>query len=195
MATRYKYHPGTTEESPILIPIADNRVEMGNTIQFCRRVRVGAPLLVPATECHQEIGTNGRAVTPLQTVARIAVAIRNAAKDRDLTLIPMVAVGGMAGADLAGQLLLLHPSLLSACVLMRPTTPTLHKGEQTLSGINVLLGRTFREETVGSTGWQVCDALTKAGADVICERVPLGSALGVRETAMARVFIAALFGS
>ena len=189
---KYKFWTGATTDSPILFPIADNDAEMRSTARFCRRVRAGAPMRVPAIDrpLHK-----GRPATALETVDHLAKVLTSARRDRDLSLVPIVGVGAKAGAALAAQLLLLHPSLMSACVLMRPTSPALHGEPQTLSGLAVLLGRASREEAAGTIGWEVLQALKKAGADVICERVPLRNALGLREAAMTRVFVSALFGS
>ena len=124
----------------------------------------------------------------------LAALIAMAVKTHGLSLIPIVAVGHAEGADLAAQLALKHGSLLGSCILLSPTTFAMPVPAGTLDGMHVLLVRTASEKTPGSVGRQICNVFEKAGAAVICERIPRRRSLGPRETVIARVFVAALFG-
>jgi hypothetical protein len=64
-----------------------------------------------------------------------------------------------------------------------------------LEQLPVLLGRLSTQEATATAGWQLQRLLLAAGAQVICERVACRRSPGGRETALARVFIASLFGN
>ena len=127
-------------------------------------------------------------------LVRIAGLLKRTITRHGLDLIPVVAVGNGGGADLALRFLLRHEALLSACILLRPARPCPQTRER-LSGFPVLLGRTPREEAVGAVGWQVREVLHRGGAEVVCERVASRRIAGGRDDAIARVFLATLYGA
>ncbi len=180
----YPFRKGSRRESPILLPLGKTCKDVRAMARFCRSICPGSPLLVPNITRLGEGGT---------LADRVAEFVASTVRARSLSLVPIIAVGHADGANLAAELALSHGSLLAACILLQPDARfrTLHPGM--LDGAHVLLGRLAGEEAVGAAGWHLYRALTDSGAEVICGRVLRHRRPGVREAAMARDFIAALF--
>ena len=66
---------------------------------------------------------------------------------------------------------------------------------QSLDGIPVLLARQACDDVAGSAGFRLAERLADAGADVISERVLARRMPDSRDAALARIFVATLFGS
>ncbi len=126
---------------------------------------------------------------------RVAALLTTATRIHGLTLLPVIAVGQGAGADLAAQLAVSHSSQLSACVLLRPRTAVTGAIAASAAGLHALLLLPREQDAAGMAGRQIQDALAMAGASVVCERARKREAFDLRDAAVARVFIAALFGA
>lgn len=125
---------------------------------------------------------------------RLATFIRNALPIYGLTLVPAVVVGHAEGADLAVRLTQQCGALLAAAVVLRPTVDAPELASGSLVGLSVLLVRSADEEAIGTAGWQVRNALLRAGAQVICERGTRRGMAGGKDMTIVRVFLATLWG-
>jgi len=189
MAT-FQFRAGTIANSPVLLPLPDRRATLRSLLRFCRRACPGVPILIPRIEKLR----SGAPIDNEKIADRIALLISEAVKAHGLSMIPIIVVGHADGADLAAQLALRHGSLLAACVLLLPATAANNVPLATLRGLHILvIVSAFNEGSV-SVGQQISDVLQELGAALICERVPPRRSLGPCETAIVRVFIAALFG-
>ena len=165
-------------------------------IDFCQRICPGAPLLVADLErVHTHTGASAKPSQAVMVVDRLADIIVAAVLAHDLSLIPIIAVGIAKGADLAACLGLAHGSLLGACILLRPSALTLSFRPGALDGVHVLLVGEPASEKAGTLGGNLYTVLVQSGAQVISERIPGDAGLGSRESAIAHVFVAALFAS
>jgi predicted esterase len=194
-ASLYTFRRGTTADSPILLPLARENGDMRAMIRFCRAICPGAPMLIPDINRILERSWSEHLVSGGMLAHRLATLIDCAVQVHGLSLIPIIAVGHAEGADLGANLMLTHTSLLGAGILLRPGARITPAAPGALEGIHVLLARSAGEEAVGTAGRQVGDMMKKAGATVICERVLHHRTPGTRDAAIARVFIAALFGA
>jgi predicted esterase len=148
------------------------------------------PILIPKIE-----KLRSGATIDNDTIADcLSLLIVEAVKAHGLSMIPIIVVGHADGADLAARLAIRHGSLLAACILLLPATEASIVSLATLDGLHILVIVSGRKKGSVSVGQQISDALEELGAAVICERVPPRQSLGPCETAIARVFIAALFG-
>jgi len=147
-------------------------------MRFCHRACPGVPILIPGIEKLR----SGAPIDNEKIADRLALLISEAVKAHGLSMIPIILVGHADGADLAAQLALRHGSLVAACILLLP------------DGLHILIIVSKCKEGSVAVGQQISDVLQELGAAVICERVPRRRSLGPFETAIARVFIAALFG-
>jgi predicted esterase len=191
----YIFRQGTIANSPILLPLTGKDGGERVMISFCRRIRHGASLLIPnltlLTEQARSEGSRLR-----NTLAdRLAALIRGAVHAEGLSLIPIIVVGHAEGADLGAHLMLRHGSLVDACILLHPVAEINALKPCALDGIYVLLAHSGSKHAVGTVGRQVGDVISKAGAEVVRERVPAHRFPGVRDAAIARVFITVLFGA
>jgi predicted esterase len=191
----YRFEIGTERDAPILLPLPGGDCDLSSMMRFCREIRPGSPLLVTQLAYLNGMNGNGSATSMNRMADRLAAIIVAATRSHDLALIPIIVVGNAEGADLAACLALSYGSLLGACILLRPTVAASAVGGGTLSGLHVLLVLRPPETVQGSAGRGLCDALQKAGAEVICEQTPDADSLGPREAALAHVFAATLFGT
>ncbi len=191
----YRFTPGSVADSPILLPLPGENADMASMIDFCQRICPGAPLLIADLERVHAKTSAGATPSQDLKVERLANIIAGAVLAYDLSLIPIIAVGNAKGADLAACLGLAHGSLLAACILLRPTALARLVRPGALEGVHVLLVREATQEAPGTVGGDLHGVLAQAGADVIAERIPGDGSLGSRESAIAHVFVAALFAS
>ena len=163
---------------------------MRSLMRFCHRACPGVPILIPGIEKLR----SGAPIDNEKIADRLALLISEAVKAHGLSMIPIILVGHADGADLAAQLALRHGSLVAACILLLPATEASNVPLATLDGLHILIIVSKCKEGSVAVGQQISDVLQELGAAVICERVPRRRSLGPFETAIARVFIAALFG-
>ncbi|MBM9401127.1 hypothetical protein JUN65_05965 [Gluconacetobacter azotocaptans] len=191
----YDFYPGEMTDAPVLLPLPDANGNVSTMVQFCRRICPGASILVPRFDRLHA----GRVPTSDATADiladRAAALIVHAVSEHDLALVPIVSVGHRDGADLGMCLTLRHGTLLAASIMLSPTTYSAPAEHQTIKGLHVLLTLGTTEHDQGAVGWQTRNAMLEAGAEIICERIPRRRTLGPFETAISRVFIAALFGN
>jgi predicted esterase/catechol 2,3-dioxygenase-like lactoylglutathione lyase family enzyme len=103
----------------------------------------------------------------------------------------IVAVGYSNGANIAGSLLLLHPTVLAGAVLFRPMVPLEPDVVPDLTDVPVLLGSALRDELVSPEETERLSALLKGfGADVTVAWQPGGHALTEADLDTARTWIA-----
>ena len=188
----YLFHRGRSADLPLILPLVPDRVAMRRTVEFCRTICRGAPMLVP-NPAILAAPDDARRFTV--SADRVAALLTKATRVHGLTLVPIIAVGHGAGAEVAAQLALSHSSQLSACVLLRPRTATTGAIPGVATGLHVLLLLTRDQDVAGMAGRQIQDALTLAGASVVFERARKRETLDARDAGIARVFIAALFGA
>ena len=191
----HRFMRGAGIDAVLLLPLATASKETRHIVRFCRRISPGAPILLP----HIDPGPERPSLRPQEAdnvlLARIACLIERITVRHGLALVPVLALGHAAGADFAVQLTSRHDALVAACILLRPVRRAPLTAARTLRGVPVLLGRSAGEEAVGTVGWQVCNALRKAGAELVCERVLRRQFPGGRDDVIARVFLATLFKS
>ena len=80
--------------------------------------------------------------------AELAQFVADAAREYDLDVGGMVAVGFSNGANIAASLLLLHPNVLEAAVLFHPMVPLVPDAAPDLEGVHVLIAAGRRDPMV-----------------------------------------------
>jgi predicted esterase len=193
-AAPYIFRQGAIANSPILLPLMGKEDGERAMIRFCRQIRMGASILIPNLKLlTEQAGFEGN--RQRNTLAdRLAALIRGAVRVEGLSLIPIIVVGHAEGADLGAHLTLRHASLVDACILLHPVAKISAVKPCVLDGIHVLLAYSGSRHA-STVERQVGDVITQAGAEVVRERVPPHRFPGARDVAIARVFIAVLFGA
>ncbi|OAF16459.1 hypothetical protein AXW67_12340 [Bradyrhizobium neotropicale] len=110
----------------------------------------------------------------------------------ELTLVPMVVVGHVEGADAALALIACLADAISAAIIINPTR-AMRPPATNLGGMDVLLATPKGAGSADDTALQIEKCLVEAGARVICERVPRSRVVSKRDELMARIFLSALF--
>lgn len=190
----YDFRQGDMADAPVLLPLPDANGHIHTMMQFCQRICPGAPILAPRLDRLHAGGEPRPDATTDVRADHIAALIVRAVSDHGLALVPIVSVGHRDSADLGMCLTLRHGALLAASIMLSPSTHPAPAGHHVCDGLHVLLALPATEQEHGKVGWQIRNAMLKAGADVICETIPRRHILGPLEAAVARVFIAALFG-
>lgn len=102
----------------------------------------------------------------------------------------VTAAGFSNGANIAAALLLLHPGVLHAAVLLHPMVPLVPETLPNLTGTAVLIGAGRRDPIVSEEETERLAALLRqAGADVTLFRQPGGHALTQGEASAAALWL------
>ena len=103
----------------------------------------------------------------------------------------LVAAGYSNGANIAGSLILLHPGLLRAAVLLRAMVPFEPEVTPDLSGMAVFMASGRRDQMIPPDNSQrLADILGGAGADVDLRWRDTGHGLTYEEVAQAKEWLA-----
>jgi phospholipase/carboxylesterase len=103
----------------------------------------------------------------------------------------LVAAGYSNGANIAGSLILLHPGLLRAAVLLRAMVPFEPEVTPDLSGMAVFMASGRRDQIIPPDNSQrLADILGGAGADVDLRWRDTGHGLTYEEVAQAKEWLA-----
>ena len=103
----------------------------------------------------------------------------------------LVAAGYSNGANIAGSLILLHPGLLRAAVLLRAMVPFEPEVTPDLSGMPVFMASGRRDQMIPPDNSQrLADILSEAGADVDLRWRDTGHGLTYEEVAEAKEWLA-----
>jgi phospholipase/carboxylesterase/glyoxalase family protein len=103
----------------------------------------------------------------------------------------LVAAGYSNGANIAGSLILLHPGLLRAGVLLRAMVPFEPEVTPDLSGMPVFMASGRRDQMIPPDNSQrLADILSEAGADVDLRWRDTGHGLTYEEVAEAKEWLA-----
>jgi phospholipase/carboxylesterase len=103
----------------------------------------------------------------------------------------LIAAGYSNGANIAGSLLLLHPGLLRAAVLLRAMVPFEPEVTPDLSGMAVFMASGRRDQMIPPGNSQrLADILGGAGADVDLRWRDTGHGLTYEEVAQAKEWLA-----
>jgi predicted esterase len=121
----------------------------------------------------------------------LAEFVERAVSEYDLDPGCIFAVGFSNGANIAGSLLLLYPSLLAGAVLLRAMVPFEPEEMPDLSGIPVYLAAGRSDQMVPPENTErLAELLQKAGAEVELVWQPRGHDLGSDEIKAARDWLA-----
>lgn len=116
--------------------------------------------------------------------------VRAAAELHDLIGTQLVAVGFSNGANIAGSVLLLHPDLLRAAVLLRPMVPFEPDDEPDLTGVDVFIGAGRSDPLIDPASTQrLIQILEARGAGVEVLWNPGGHQLDPAEVPRARAWL------
>jgi len=120
----------------------------------------------------------------------LADFVEAAAREYGFDPSRLVAVGYSNGANIAGSLMLLHPGLLRAAVLLRAMVPFEPEEAPNLSGMPVFLaaGRTDQMISPQNTE-RLAEILDEAGADLDLRWRDTGHALTYEEVAEAKAWL------
>ncbi len=103
----------------------------------------------------------------------------------------LAAAGYSNGANIAASVLLLHPGLLRAAVLLRAMVPFELEVTPDLSGMPVFMASGRRDQIISPDNSQrLADILSEAGADVTLRWRDAGHGLTFEEVAEAKVWLA-----
>ena len=104
-----------------------------------------------------------------------------------------IALGFSNGAIMAAALLLMHPGLLSAAVLLRPLSPFSHDPPTRLPGTPIVIidGEKDRRRSPGD-GHRLAERLTRAGASVSHHLLPVGHSITALDKGIVRDWLARL---
>lgn len=120
----------------------------------------------------------------------LAEFMSGAAAEYKFDLKRVTAAGFSNGANIAGALLLLHPGILKAAVLLHPMVPLVPETLPDLAGTPVFIGAGRQDPlvAVAETEW-LAALLRSAGAEVSVSRQPGGHALTREEAAAAQSWL------
>ena len=106
---------------------------------------------------------------------------------------PPIAIGFSNGAIMAAALLLTHPGLLAAAVLLRPLSPFTHDLPHRLDNTPVLIidGDKDSRRSPGD-GLRLAERLVRAGAKVTHHVLPVGHAITDEDKRIARAWLQAI---
>ena len=97
----------------------------------------------------------------------LAGFIETTSEEYDFDLSKLVAVGYSNGANIAASLMLLHPGLLRAAILLRAVVPFEPEGKPDLSGMPVFLAAGRRDQMIPPQNTErLAEILREAGADL-----------------------------
>ena len=123
----------------------------------------------------------------------LAEFVAEAAAEYGFDPARVVAAGFSNGANIAGGLLLLHPGVLRAAVLLHPMVPLVPDTLPDLAGTPVFIGAGRQDPLVAEVETARLAALLRsAGAEVSVSWQPGGHALTREEAAAARSWLEAL---
>ncbi len=104
-----------------------------------------------------------------------------------------IALAFSNGAIMAAALLLMHPGVLSAAVLLRPLSPFLHDGGGRVPATPVIIidGAKDSRRAPGD-GERLAERLSRAGAVVSHHVLPVGHSVTAADEELARAWLAAI---
>jgi predicted esterase len=121
----------------------------------------------------------------------LAEFVEAAAEEYGFDKSRLVAAGYSNGANIAGSLILLHPGLLRAAVLIRAMVPIEPEVTPDLSGMPVFMASGSRDQMIPPDNSQrLADLLGEAGADVDLRWRNTGHGLTYEEVAEAKEWLA-----
>jgi len=119
--------------------------------------------------------------------AELAQFVADAATRYDFDAKNVIAIGYSNGANIAAALLLLHPHVLRAAVLLRAMTPLVPATTPDLKGVNILLASGERDSMVPRENIEnLAQILGEAGANVTHNWQSAGHELASEELQAAR---------
>lgn len=119
-----------------------------------------------------------------------------AASEHGFDSSEVVGVGFSNGANIAGSVLLQHPRLLRAAILLRPMVPFEPESSSALQGVPVFIGAGRTDMLVNPKEPEhLAEILEQGGADVQLSWVPGGHQLDPREIDAARAWLEDRLGS
>ena len=120
----------------------------------------------------------------------LAGFIEAAAEEYGLDLSRLVAAGYSNGANIAASLMLLHPGLLRAAILLRAMVPFEPEGKPDLSGMPVFLAAGRRDQMIPPQNTErLAEILREAGADLDLRWRNTGHPLTYEEVAEAKEWL------
>ncbi len=120
----------------------------------------------------------------------LAGFIEAAAEEYGLDLSRLVAAGYSNGANIAASLMLLHPGLLRAAILLRAMVPFEPEGKPDLSGMPVFLAAGRRDQMIPPQNTErLAEILREAGADLDLRWRNTGHPLTFEEVAEAKEWL------
>jgi phospholipase/carboxylesterase len=120
----------------------------------------------------------------------LAGFIEAAAEEHGLDLSRLVAAGYSNGANIAASLMLLHPGLLRAVILLRAMVPFEPEGTPDLSGMPVFLAAGRRDQMIPPQNTErLAEILREAGADLDLRWRNTGHPLTYEEVAEAKEWL------
>lgn len=129
----------------------------------------------------------------VRRAADLAAFVPAAARTYGFDPSSVVALGYSNGANIAAAMLLLHPGVLSAAILLRSMVPLVPAALPTLGGAPVLLSEGQLDPIVPrSNGEQLASMLRDAGAAVTLHWEPAGHGLTTEDVATARSWMATI---
>lgn len=120
----------------------------------------------------------------------LAGFVRGASEHHDLAGTQLVAVGFSNGANIAASVLLLHPDLLRAAVLLRPMVPFEPEDELDLTGVDVFIGAGRADPLIDPASTErLIHILEARGADLEVMWNPGGHQLDPEEVPRVRTWL------
>lgn len=120
----------------------------------------------------------------------LAKFVSDAAAEQGFDPARVTAAGFSNGANIAGTLLLLHPGVLRAAVLLHPMVPLVPETLPDLTGTPVFIGAGRQDPLVAVAETERLAALLRAaGAEVSVSWQPGGHALTLEEAAAAKSWL------
>ncbi|MBV9452623.1 MAG: alpha/beta hydrolase [Rubrobacter sp.] len=196
----HRFIPGEANDQTTLLLLHGTGGDEDNLIPLGRMLRESATLLSPRGKVLE--GSACRFFRRLEEgvfdeedlvnrTHELAEFVEQAVSEYDLDPGRIFAVGFSNGANIAGSLLLLYPSLLAGSVLLRAMVPFEPAEVPDLSGTSVYLAAGRSDEIVPQENTErLAELLQEAGATVELDWQPRGHDLGPDEIKAARDWLA-----
>jgi phospholipase/carboxylesterase len=199
----HRFQRGESKESPTLLLLHGTGGDENDLLGVGRSIAPRANLISPRGRVLENGSPRffrrfAEGVFDEQDIRRRADELNDfigaAAREYELDQAKVIAFGYSNGANIAGAVLMLHPSVLAGAILLRPMTPITPHGYVPLKGKPILIQSGAMDQIApASEISRLVTLLTENGADVRVKQHHTGHGLTNDDLIDARAWLAEYF--